>query len=403
MALIAADNRDVERSLQKLMTLSKKAGAEFSDNMVVKCIDGNLSIEAPPDSFGQELMWLPWHCLVPLKPFNLSVVNDDIVISSHDEGLARASIARMEAFLELYNLTHKLALHRRTSPWPVVASHPELLAYVTRGRGRGAYVISDKLYEPGKENELLLRSFLNSRVFSYKTRGQQSPAQEIQVEVLLPILDSMNHHFHGALYSYCQRDKDRYLTVRRSVPLPEMAPEMANECFAYYGWHDSFDTWMTYGFIDESVPFVCSAPMRLDLPDLGTIEVGHVIQNRAAGEFPESEKDLYFYIPKLLARRKNHIEVSSLLIPGPGAPRALRRALHLLITEMRPAHPRQSDLVLLAEQQIVAANANYFRNLRALLHSLSPKDPLQQPILENFIRVCDLQLARIRNYCFYPK
>jgi hypothetical protein len=399
MALIAADNRDVERSLEKLMMLAKEAGAEFSDDMVVKCSDGNLSIESPPDCVGKVLMWLPWHCLVPLKPFNLSIVDDDILISSHDEGPPQASVGRMEAFLELYNLTHKVALHRRTSPWPLVASHPELLGFVTRGRGRGAYVISGKLYEPGKENELLLRSFLNSRVFSYKASGQQSPIQEIHVEVLLPILDSMNHHFHGALYSYYQRDKDRYLTMTRSVPLPKTA----NECFAYYGWHDSFDTWMTYGFIDESVPFVCSAPMRLNLPGLGTIQVGHVIQTRAAGEFPESEKDLYFYIPKLLARRENHIEVSSLLIPGPGAPRALRRTLHLLITEMRPGHPRQNDLVLLAEQQIVAANANYFRNLRALLHSLSPKDPLQQPIRENFIRLCDLQLARIQDYCFYPK
>src|SRR5207302_5825498 len=201
---------------------------------------------------GQVLMWLPWHCLVPLKPFNLSVVNDDIVISSHDEGLARASVARMEAFLELYNLTYKLAMHRRTSPWPLVASHPELLRYVTQGRGRGAYVISGKLYEPGKESELLLRSFLNTRVFNYKVRGQQSPTQEISLEVLLPILDSMNHHFHGALYS---RDEDSSLTVTRSVPVPEIS----NECFAYYGWHDSFETWITYGFIDESVPFVCSA------------------------------------------------------------------------------------------------------------------------------------------------
>jgi hypothetical protein len=397
MVSIAADNRDVERSLQKLVLLSKKADAEFSDDLIVKCVDGNLSIEAPPDSVGKVLMRLPWHCLVPLEPFNLSVANDDIVISSHEEGLTRASIALMEAFLELFNLTHKLAAHRQTSPWPLVASHPELLERVTRGRGRGAYVISGKLYEPGKEKELLLRSFLNSRVFSYKINEPKT--QEIYFEVLMPILDSMNHHFHGALYSFDQRDENRCMTITRSAPLPGMA----NECFACYGKHDAFDTWITYGFIDESVPFVCSAPMRLDLRDLGTIQVGHMIQTRAAGEFPESEKDLYFYIPKLLARRENHIEVSSLLIPGPGAPRALQRTLHLLITEMRPGHPRQSELVLQAEQQIVAANANYYKNLKALLHSLSPKDPLQQPVLENFIRLCDLQLARIQNYRFYPK
>jgi hypothetical protein len=140
MVSIAADNRDIERSLQKLVMLSKKADAEFSDDLVVKCVDGNLSIEAPPDSVGKVLMRLPWHCLVPLEPFNLSVANDDIVISSHDEGLTRASVALMEAFLELYNLTHKFTMHRRTSPSPSVASPPGLLEYVTRGRGRGLYL-----------------------------------------------------------------------------------------------------------------------------------------------------------------------------------------------------------------------------------------------------------------------
>jgi hypothetical protein len=86
MALIAADNRDVERSLEKLMMLAKEAGAEFSDDMVVKCSDGNLSIESPPDCVGKVLMWLPWHCLVPLKPFNLSIGLVDEVADARRHG-----------------------------------------------------------------------------------------------------------------------------------------------------------------------------------------------------------------------------------------------------------------------------------------------------------------------------
>jgi hypothetical protein len=399
MVLIAADNRDVERSLQKLVTLTEKAGAVFSDDIVVRCADGNLSIEAPPDSTGKVLMGLPWDCLVPLPPFRLGVVDDNIVMSSHKPALTPACVARMEACLELYNLTNKLAAHRRTSPWPLVASHPDVLEYVTRGRGRGGYVISEKLNMPANENELLLQSFWYSRVFDYKVTGQDLPTPAPNFHVLLPVLDAMNHHFHGAPFRYVKLENDPCIVVTRSFPIPGTG----NECFAYYGQHDSFDTWLTYGFIDESVPFVCSVPMTINLPNLGTIQVANFIKTRADGELPESEKDLYFYIPKLLARRGTHIQVASLLIPGPGAPRALRRTLRFLITEMRPGHPKQNDLAIQAEEQVVTVTRTYYENLMALLRSVSPTDPLQKPILDNFIRLCNLQLARIQNYIGYPK
>jgi len=399
VVLIAADTPDIERSLQKLVMLSKKAGAEFSDHMVVKCVDGSLSIAAAPDSAGKALMRLPWDCLVPLEPFHLSVIGDNIVMQSHEVGLTSACVAHMEAFIELYNLTNKLATHRRTSPWPLVASHPELLEYVTRGRGRGAYVISGKLYEPGKENELLLRSFLNSRVFNYKASGPETPNWDIHLEVLMPILDCMNHHFHGSLYSYYQQGEDRHVTVTRSAPLLGMG----DECFACYGKHDAFDTWMTYGFIDNSVSFVCSVPMTLHLPDFGTMQLGSVIKSRDSGELPESDEDLYFYIPKLLTRGPNHIGVSSLLIPGPEAPRALLRTLHFLINEIYPGHPKERDLVLQAEAQVIAVNESYYRKLSRLLASLTPIDPLHTLVLGNFIRLCELQLARIQDYSGYSK
>jgi hypothetical protein len=104
------------------------------------------------------------------------------------------------------------------------------------------------------------------------------------------------------------------------------------------------------------------------------------------------------YIPKLLAKGKRHIETASILIPGPRAPKALRQTLRFLISEISPDHSQQSDLVLYAENQIIAANNTFYQNLMAYLQTLSPADPYQKPILEEFIRLCDLQLARIQVY-----
>jgi len=168
----------------------------------------------------------------------------------------------------------------------------------------------------------------------------------------MPIIDLFNHHFQGALFSIADvPDKERSLAIARSNPLPGTG----KECFACYGAHDSFDTWVTYGFVDQSALFVRSVAMTVDLPDLGTIRLTNFDKTRDRRALPPSVSDLHFYIPALLARRTDHIEVGRLLIPGPSAPRALRRTLHFLIAEMSPGHSRQRDLVMEAERQIIAA------------------------------------------------
>jgi hypothetical protein len=97
------------------------------------------------------------------------------------------------------------------------------------------------------------------------------------------------------------------------------------------------------------------------------------------------------------------MEVTSLLFPGAQMPEALRRTLMFLINEMSPGHPQQRALVVQAEEQIVDANRTYYERLLAFLRSLKLKDPLQSPILDNFVRMSELQLGRILNYTAYAK
>ena len=395
MVLIAADSLQVERSLRKIVALSEKAGAEFSDDLVLKSVDGYLSVEAPAESAGKVLVRLPWDCLVPFSPFRLSIVNDDLAISSYEEGLTDECVILMEALLELFNLTGKVAHHRRTSPWRLIISYPAILECVRQGRDREDFELFQQLIASGNEDELVLQSFLNSRVLGYKASTTAPP-----YPVLMPIIDLFNHHFKGALFNIADvPDKERSLAIVRSHPLPGSG----KECFACYGAHDSFDTWVTYGFVDQSALFVRSVAMTVDLPDLGTIRLTNFDKTRDRRALPPSVSDLHFYIPALLARRADHIEVGRLLIPGPSAPRALRRTLHFLIAEMSPGHSRQRDLVMEAERQIITANQAYYRDLLAFLRTLCPRDPLQKPILEDFIHLCELQLARIQSYLGYAR
>jgi hypothetical protein len=301
----------------------------------------------------------------------------------------------MEALLELFNLTGKVAHHRRTSPWRLIISYPAILEHVRQGRDREDFALFQQFIVSGSEDELILQSFLNSRVLGYKASTTAPP-----YPVLMPVIDLFNHHFQGALFKIDEvPNKERSLAIARSMPLPGMG----NECFACYGAHDSFDTWVTYGLVDQSALFVRSVAMTIDLPNLGTIRLTNFDKTRDRRALPPSVSDLHFYIPALLARRADHIEVGRLLIPGPSAPRALRRTLHFLIAEMRPGHSRQRDLVMEAERQIVTANQAYYQDLLAFLRTLCPRDHLQNVILGDFIHVCELQLARMQNYLGYAK
>jgi hypothetical protein len=143
--------------------------------------------------------------------------------------------------------------------------------------------------------------------------------------------------------------------------------------------------------------------MTIKLPGLGTIELTNVIKNREPRALPSSVRNLSFYIPAFLATSGNCIKVGRLFIPGPAAPRALRRTLDFLISEMHPGRARQRDLIMQAEEQILTANHAYYRDLIRFLQGLQPEDHPQRPLLDDFRRLCQLQLARIEAYRGYAK
>jgi hypothetical protein len=363
--------------------------------LVIKCVDGVLSVEAPPESAGSLLIRLPWDCLVPVELFELCVAGDDIVMSSHEPELGSQSVAHMEALLELYNVTGKLYHHRRTSPWSMLAAHRALLEHIGQRLPSDLSAMFDRFITSEDTNELMLASFLHARVYDYR-ENEKAPS----FPLLLPIIDFMNHDLQGAPVQFEeQADGELAASVKRSVP----GASTGNECFAFYGLYDSFDTWMSYGFVDETAPFVRSIPMTIELPRLGTLRLANFVRMRPPEQLPTEMRDLHLFVPQLLARHGNHTEVTSLLIPAPQMREALRRILAFLISEMSPGHPQQRDLAMQAERQILDANRTYYANLAARLRSLTLKDPLQRPILDNFGRMCDRQLAHIQNYAAHAR
>ena len=387
MVSIASDDQDIERALRKNVMFAERAGTRLHPGLVIKCIEGRFSVEAPAVGVGETLIRLPLSCLLPVELFTLTVADDQIVLLSHDPTLSREQVALMEALLELYNVVGKLARHRYTSPWSLLASHPRLLTHIGQRLPNDLALMLDKFYRSGEADTLLLDSFLHSRSFSYPAT-EELPSYS----VLMPIIDLVNHHRQGSPVRLEESADNGFLTIARSPPVPGAG----NECFALYGLNDCFDTWMSYGFVDRRAPFVRSIPMTLELPEVGTLRLGNFVRIRRPGELPPQLSDLHLFVPEVLAKRRNYTELAALLFPPPNMPQALRRVLDFVIGEMNPAHPRRGELAAQAEAEIIAANRMYYADLLSILQTV--RDHRYRAIVANFVRICELQLARIRDY-----
>jgi hypothetical protein len=72
--------------------------------------------------------------------------------------------------------------------------------------------------------------------------------------------------------------------------------------------------------------------------------------------------------------------------------------LRVLISELGAPWRRYSDLVIRAEEQILDANLTYYDELKSCLERLSVANDGHSAIRANFVRLCDQQVRRIRNY-----
>jgi hypothetical protein len=178
-------------------------------------------------------------------------------------------------------------------------------------------------------------------------------------------VDSRRAPGYGFPQSSLERRADgkRAVVMHRSAPLPGRG----DECFARYGLHDAYDSWITYGFVDEDVPFVQSVRTTLDLPGAGTIRLGHVSATRESDETEDSAQNAKFYLPRILSKKANRLVVAAVMIPDLQAPRVLRRTLRILMGELTDRQQNRSDLVMLAEKQIINANLAYYTGLKTCL------------------------------------
>lgn len=354
--MLSCEHTEIYKVLDELYKEVVQHGAWFHPNVEIKEENRNLKVTASsPASPREKLFQTPESCLPPIEKFDLAVEDGDIAIHGAGGDVLESHVRSCELMVELYNHCRKLDEFKTTSPWFVLADYRDLLELLVRGREKAPKVQNyHELWKQGNLDQLMLDGFLGRRYFNLRSKRYDE-----SVRVLHPFIDFLNHHSTVPGYQVANNEKEQMLWTFNSQPVAG-----SNECLVHYTRFDPFDSLLTYGFVDESSQICRSVPVETTLKGGLNLE----IDSRVAvfqGKIPEGLKDLRIYMPQILQLNKDRIRISHILIPGPRAPRSLRRILVSLIRSARPdvARTELRDMVLAAEKEIVDNNLKYYNEL----------------------------------------
>ncbi len=389
---LLCDNRKIQRDVAALYEFCEANGAIL--HAALRMVVGEEAIWLESDLPADDravLVSLPQSCLPPVRAFTLEVVDDTLVIRDRHAEPSQAQARCFEHLVAIYNATGKLATHRRRSPWFALAHQPELLDRLVAGRAQTPRIADTHArWREGLDDSLLIDTFLATRQY----RLRDSASGEAQ-PVLLPFIDFADHHPKAPGFQRAPEDapEDHRIALRNAKPVNGSAA-----CRVAYGVLDALDSYLGYGFVDSEVGFVRSVPLTIEVP-LGRIAVQARGASVAGQKLPPRLEDIRPWIPRILGREADTVTVSSLLIPDAEAPLALRRVLNWLLRGLNPdiTLNRLRDAVLEAEDQMLAANRDYWTDVATraeTARSQSPDDPAVNTVHD----LARAQLERLEAY-----
>lgn len=399
---IESDDAAVGGALKALAGTVADNGGFFSPSARTVCREGDLTIAADQhDTPGNALIQVPEACLPPISAFDLSASDDSIVIDGDDDALADVQRTTFRQMIDVYNACGKLAQWRHESPWFALAEDGDLFEHLLSARPSAKKVQACReLRDSGRWDELLVWSFLGSRTFLLGPAPGRNGSDQGE-PVLMPFIDFQNHDFRARSYQFAEDGTgSRVLWTQKVHPVAE-----SDECFVCYNLMDSLDTYLTYGFVDESAPILNSVPVEVELSNGCSLSVRGESGPPFKRELPPGMRDARLFMPQIREHEPDRFVVSRLFLPGPNAPRALRRVLAYLIRSLRPAAPNDAvlDAVLEAETQVLQANESFYMRLAELCaqarNSDLPSDiPGRSDALHAVERLVERQQAYLEQY-----
>lgn len=364
MAIIQSDSLEMSKALKLLVLLCEKSGAQFHPDLTIQYQNFDLSIICKNPNVGR-LMLLTEENLLPVNSEHFTLENDHIILKpTADTGWSGLQNDIAHIIFSIFNHSEKIKQIRRNSFWLTMQRKNELCNHILAAK---QYDMSDKRFldvsqNQSQQDQVVLKNFFNSRVLGLSKGGNESQ------RVIMPVIDYLNHHWGGASYNFPVKNAPILLRVNRAQPVPD-----SDECFAFYSPMDALDSYIKYGFSDLSAPVVRSAPLDIDIEDIGRIEIVGLIAKTVDYTALQALKNIPRQVPVIDEVVKgSYIRVSHIFIPGSNTPYAMKRVLAGLIQRLSIKVLDESSLrkiIRHCEEQIIETNILYYKKLETLADS----------------------------------
>jgi hypothetical protein len=403
MAIIQAENPDIRRELEKLEDLVSEGGGGVHSELVIRESGGGLSIEtSEPMAPDREIIRLSREIVLPTDKCDIVIKNGQFDVTyPKNSNMTTLQRKLMESMLSLYNLTNKVALHEEYSFLLSLKNSPALLERLAQGRPFGSELAKwqesvVKAMPEEKYNEFLKDTYLKTRHLGYNDYVRANA-----VRILMPIVDFLNHHWHGSTFIMGKgaRVGDLSVGCRQLI-------EGSLECFAFYNVMDSHDALYRYDFVDAFAPVVRSVPLELTVPGEGTIRINSNAGAVDPKKLTKEISDLFRFIPYMAREKdKNLLTASHLMIPGKDSPRALRRILYLLLINLTGRQIDKEEALRWieeVEEQILVKNLEYYNGLLDMIAGL-PAEETASFGVQRIRELALLQKSKIEAYRSFQK
>ena len=374
MARIESDNVEVERDLLRLEKLVTQSSGWLHPDLLIRCQEGNLSIELHDGKPGEKILGIPSTSFLPVDEIEVRLSNGIFDFHVLRPGaLSSVQHHLAETMFSLYNLTCKAAFHQENCFDFFMSSCPPIGNRLLGARRLDKFpddvpnLISQGISDRDFEN-FVSRGFLRSRILSFKDETISGKRQ-----VIVPVMDFMNHHWSGTDFRIGIYPDGRHV-VRMDCRQPVRG---SHECFASYSTMDALDTFIKYGFTDQFVPLVRSIPLELEIGGFGKISVSGRIGTVNFKNVVKEAQALGIFFPAMEKKENDEITVSHLLIPVEVSPLALRRTLILsigLLVETPLEEPVARELLRNAEWTVLQKNLGFYDSLLVQIKQAEQKE-----------------------------
>lgn len=383
-------DRGATPPVRELCALLGAHGCWFNPDLLIRLREGQIGLfSRHPHQDRRSYIRLPLSLMPCQDDFHFSLSNGGLGCQPLTDRATAPQQQIMQAVVALYNANSKLEWWGQTFPLLALEDHPELLTAICQAKTHNPKLNKYlALAAQGEREKLLVESFLGSRVFrltgEQRRRAGLDERKQSEDLVTLPVIDLFNHRIAAEPYVINHQPPPSSMRVF-ARPDPE-----SGELFVRYNLYDAVDTYLFYGFVDSTAPWLGSIPMVLEAGG----RVRYQVLNTGAaspGKLPKNLQDLRLLMPNI-SRRKGVACLSRLLIPGPAAPRSLQRILAHLVRRQLSEVGQNELLTLVAalEEQLIEANLQWWRHLSKKVGTLAEEHPLAQ--------LCRQSTAHIERY-----